>query len=407
VKRRTLLAAVAALAVTVAGCSSSSKSSNSTGAGKTITVGLLTDFTGLAASSGKTSALGAQAGAVVAAKDGYKIRFVIGDTQTNPSTALTAAQKLVDQDHVLAVIAVSAITFSAAPFLTAHNVPVIGAAEDSNEWITAKNMFSVYGAVDTTKVSTGLGLLFKRLGVTNVGVLGYGISPTSSESAKASAVSARHAGLTVGYENANFSFGSTNVQPVALAMKSNGVNGFTATVDPNTGLSLITAFRQIGGNLKAAVLPTGYGGDLLQAGPGALQSAQGVYFSSEFQPVEMHTPATVQFQNALKSVGVTSDPTYSEYAGYTSVLMLVDALKAAGSNPTRSSVIFALSVISNWNAGGLLGSLTLNMGQRSAQPIGTGCSYLTELHGSTFQLVAGEDPYCGTTIPGATVTAGA
>ncbi len=35
--------------------------------------------------------------------------------------------------------------------------------------------------------------------------------------------------------------------------------------------------RQNGSNfLKAALMPTGYGGDLAQAGPGALQTAQGV-----------------------------------------------------------------------------------------------------------------------------------
>lgn len=399
-----VFAAFAAVAVIVAGCSSSKSSSS--GSGKTITIGLLTDYTGLAASSGKTSVLGVQAGEVVAAKDGFKIKYVIGDSATNPSTVLTAAQKLVDQDHVFAVIAVSAVAFGAAPFLASHNVPVIGVSEDSNEWMSDKNMFSVYGALDTTKVSSGGGLLFKRLGVTNVGSLGYGISPTSSEAAKGAAISAQHAGLTVGYLNANFPFGSTNVQPVALAMKSKGVNGFTASVDPNTGLELITAFRQIGGDLRAAILPTGYGGDLLQAGPGALQSAQGVYFESEFEPVEMHTAATNQFQSALKSVGVTSDPTYAEYAGYTSILLLIQALKTAGTSATHSALISALTGISNWNAGGLLGSLSLNLGARTSQPIGTGCSYLTKLQGSSFQLVPGEDPNCGTVIPGVSVSPG-
>ena len=85
-------------------------------------------------------------------------------------------------------------------------------------------MFPAYGYTDTSIVTTGAGQYFKMQGRTNVGTLGYGISPTSAESAKGTAVSAQQAGLKAGYVNANFPFGSTNVQPVALAMKVAGVD---------------------------------------------------------------------------------------------------------------------------------------------------------------------------------------
>jgi ABC-type branched-subunit amino acid transport system substrate-binding protein len=71
--------------------------------------------------------------------------------------------------------------------------------------------------------------------------------------------SAKAAGIKIGYLNASFAFGSTNVQPVALAMKAAGVDGATASVDPNTSYALITALRQAGVDLKAFLLPTGYG----------------------------------------------------------------------------------------------------------------------------------------------------
>ena len=138
---------------------------------------MLQDSTGPAASGNKTAIDGVQAGVVYAQRNGYKIKYVIGDTATNPATALSAAQKFVTQDHVDAVIAHSAITFAAAPYLTAHEVPVIGAAEDGPEWITSKNMFGVFGASTPTKVTDTTGKLFKLLGVTTVGALGYSISP--------------------------------------------------------------------------------------------------------------------------------------------------------------------------------------------------------------------------------------
>jgi ABC-type branched-subunit amino acid transport system substrate-binding protein len=413
-KKRQLLAGFAALAVAAAGCSSSSKhATGSTGAtnasggsGKTITVGVLTDLTGPAASGNKTSVQGVQAGIYIAKQDGYTIKYVVGDTQTSPAAALNAAKKMVEQDHVLAVLTVSAITFGAAQYLTQQGVPVVGAAEDGPEWIASKNMFSVYGFLDSTKVDTTFGQLMKLLGVTNVGALGYSISPSSAEAAKGAALSAQTAGIKVGYLNASFPFGSTNVQPIALQMKSDGVDGFTATVDPNTGFALYTALKQVGVPLKAALLPTGYGGDLLQAGPGALQSAQGMYFYTSFQPMEMNTPATQKLKGALASVGITTDPTYAEYSGYASVALLEEGLKGAGSNPTHASLIAALNNVKGFNAAGLFGTHNFDMSNRAATSTGVdGCIYVTKLSGSTFDLVSGADPICGPIIPGKTVSA--
>lgn len=412
--KRKLIAGGFALAAVAAGCGSSSKpagtgtgnSGGGSSANHTYTIGLLGDFSGPAASGSKTSILGAQAGASLAAKEGYNIKIVQADSQTSPSATLAAAQKLVEQDHVTAVIAISAVAFAAADYLKKQGIPVVGVAEDGPEWVTDLNMFSTFGFLDGTKVSTTGGKFFKMEGVTTLGSLGYGISPGSSEASKAAAVSAQEAGLKVGYLNANFPFGSTNVAPIALAMKNAGVDGFTSSTDPNTSFALVTALRQAGDNPKVALLPDGYGGDLLQAGPGALQTGQGLYFTLSFEPVEMHTAATQQFQNALATVGVNNDPTYGEYAGYASMALLFQALKTVGANPSHSALIAALTNVKHFDADGLLGSHSFDMDNRAATAIGVdGCTYVTKLVGSNFQLVPGADPICGTLIPGKTVSA--
>jgi branched-chain amino acid transport system substrate-binding protein len=422
--RKAIVAASAVIAVvavgTVAGCSSSSKSNNgggtpstgasvsvsASGAPVTVKIGVLTDVTGPGASGNKTTVQGVQAGVIYAARQGYKIEFVVGDTATNPATTLSAAQKLVTQDHVSAVIAVSALTFGAAPYLTAHDIPVIGAAQDGPEWQTAKNMFAVTGAIDQTKVATTIGDFFKSQGVTTVGTLGYGISPLSAENAKGSALSAKHAGLKVGYTNANFPFGSTDVQPVALGMKQGGVDGFTSATDPNTSFALVTALRQEGVDLKVALLPTGYGGDTLQAGPGALQSAQNVYCGLQYEPIEMQTPATKQFAADLKSAGVNTEATLAEYHGYASVGLLVQALKAAGGGTSAAKILGALTGIHSWDGLGLFGGRTIDINDRAANAGGVdNCTWMTKLVGSTFQTIKGADPICGTILPGVTVPA--
>lgn len=407
-KNKTALAGLALLAVVGAGCSSSKSStassggaSSSGGSGATTTVGLFGDFTGESASGNKTSNLGLEAGIYEAGLHGVKLRFVQADTQTSPTGALAAAQQLVEQDHVTAVVAVSALTFLAANYLKQHDVPVVGLAEDGGEWVTDDNMFSTFGFLDPTKASTGGGQFFKMEGATNIGVLGYGISPQSADGAKNLAISALAAGLTVSYQNENFPFGSTNVQPIAIAMKNDGVNGISSETDPNTTFSLIQALHQVGDDLKVAVVPDGYGGDLAQAGPNAVAIGQGAYFTLSFEPVEMHTAATEQFQAALAHVGVTGEPTYAEYGGYTSAALLTQALQITGPNPSAAKLISTLSGITDFNAWGLLGSHELNMSDRAASAIGVdGCGYYTKLVGSSFALVPGADPLCGTEITG-------
>jgi ABC-type branched-subunit amino acid transport system substrate-binding protein len=289
--------------------------------------------------------------------------------------------------------------------LTAQGVPVIGVAEDGNEWVSSKNMFSTFGFLDPSIVTTTYGQYFKMQGATDVGALGYSISPSSAESAKGAAASAQAIGLKAGYVNANFAFGSTNVEPVALAMKSAGVDGVTASTDPNTNFALITALRQSGANPKVGVFATGYGGDLQQAGPTAQQVAQNLSFLLAWEPIELHTSATDQFQSAAKSAGIAGDPTYAEYAGYTSIAMLVQGLQGAGSNPSQSSLINSLSHITSFNAAGLLGSHPLNLTQRVGTLGPDNCYWFTKYSGSTFQPVPGAVPLCGSVVQGQRVTA--
>jgi len=407
-KRNKVILATLVLAGLVAtSCSSGTTSSGKSagGGGATVTIGVLTDLTGPAASGNKTSPVGVKAGVAYAKDQGFTVKYVVADTQSSPTAVLSAAQELVAQDHVLAVVSVSSLTFLASSYLTQHHVPVIGVAEDSSEWTSSPNMFSVYGPVDASKVATTAGLFFKMRGATNVGTLGYGISPQSADAAEATAASAQEAGLKAGYVNASFQFGSTNVEPVALAMKAANVDGVTADTDPNTGLLLITALRQAGADIKVAVLPTGYGGDLQQAGPGALSSAQNVYFLSVFQPMELHTQATQQFAKYLRAAAVSGDPTYAEYGGYASIALLVQALRTAGAGTTQARLITALSGIHAFDAAGLLGSHTVDFTKRVASPLGPdNCEYMVKLSGSTFQLVAGADPICGSLVPGKTVS---
>jgi ABC-type branched-subunit amino acid transport system substrate-binding protein len=399
-------AAAAAIVVAAAACSSSSSSGGSTtsaGAKKTVTVGVLTDLTGPAASGDKNFVDGVKAGVVYAARNGVNVKYVVADAATNPTTVLSAAQKLVEQDGVNVVAAESPLTMLAAQWLTAHRVPVVGISEDGPEWATSSNMFSVSGALQPTQVTTTYGKFFKDQGVTSVAALGYGISPISAEEAENAAASAKAAGLKVGYLDAKYPYGSTDVGPSVLKIKTSGADGFTATFDPNIAFAMIKALKDQGANIKVPYLPTGYGGDLADQGTGAMAAAQGVYFSLGYEPAEMQTAATKQFVADLASAGITRAPGFSAYNGYASIALLVEGLQKSNGATSSSALIAGLSAIHDFNAAGLYGDLKLDVNDRSGLKT-LSCIYVTKYDGKTFALVKGADPVCGTAIPGNTVS---
>jgi branched-chain amino acid transport system substrate-binding protein len=364
---------------------------------------VITDLTGALGATNKNLPAAIKAGAVTAAAAGYDIKYTVVDSGSTPAGELTAAHRLVEQDHVLAVIAISDLTFAAAPYLASQGVPVIGGAVDSTEWNTDRNMFSVLGYPDYAKVTTTPGAFYKQVGATNVGAIGYGAVPSAAETARGTEISAQTAGLQAGYLNTTFPLGSTDVGPVVLAMKNAGIDGLSLAVQETSAFDIIRALRQQGVSVRAPVLSIGYGDSLLSAGPATTTDAQDVYFSLAWEPVEMHTAATEKFQSALASAGFTKEPGLPEYLAYTSMDALVTGLKGAGANPTQPALIDALLKVRNYDGAGLLGSHTIGfaMDQRGvAGPGADNCLWFTLFKGNSFTLVPGADPVCGTVIPG-------
>jgi branched-chain amino acid transport system substrate-binding protein len=65
--------------------------------------------------------------------------------------------------------------------------------------------------------------------------------------------------------------------------------------------------------------------------------------------------------------------------------------------PCHVSVIKALSGIHNWTAAGLFGTHTMDINNKTSIIGGPdNCEWVTKLVGTSFQLVPGGDPICGT-----------
>jgi branched-chain amino acid transport system substrate-binding protein len=363
-----------------------------------VKIGVITDSTGAAASGYQntekgikayTDAVNAQGGV-----NGHKIEYVMADSQSTPTGALTAAQKLVQTEKVFAVISVTSDFFGAEPYLLKQGVPVVGTGFDGPEWTDPKNtnMFDALGVTNAADVFSNGGETVKMLGGTTCGAVGYIESPSATKSSESFAKSCVAAGLKSGYV-ANVHFGSTDMSPIALKMKQAGVDSiFFATV-PSTGFALAAALRVVGASTKAILLPTGYGGDLLKQNA-AVQAAQGFYFSSSIAPVEVVTPATTLYKQRLAAVGYVDPPGYDVQTAYTSMTAFAAGLKAAGDNPTSKTFAAAMRKVNNFDVEGLLG-YKVDFSNYSPTK---NCSYYVTLKGNKFVPVTGLDPICGTKI---------
>src|SRR5215472_11562782 len=389
-----------ALCTTLAACSSSGSSNTSSrtgpnASGKTITIGFVTDLTGVASSGFLTSKLGIDAYLnhlnATGGVNGYKVKHILGDTNSTPTGALTAVQKLVQQNNVFAIVENSSDFFGAAPYALAQGIPVVGSAIDGPYWGDPKytNIFAAAGPTNENYYLAAQGQFMKSRGVTKCASLGYAGSPSSALAAQGFVKSCEVLGLKSGYLNTQFPFGSTNVGPIALAMKAAGVDGLYLPTVPSTSFALVEALLLLGAKLKAVLLPTGYGGDLLGS-PAAIEAGQGIDFQTIGQPAEANTPATRQRAAALAAVGVTGPPTFAEQEDFLTLTAFVEGLKAAGPNPTRQSFMAAMSKITNYDAKGLLAPEKLSF--RDYTP-SNGCLWVATLKGSKFFVVPGT-PLC-------------
>jgi branched-chain amino acid transport system substrate-binding protein len=180
----------------------------------------------------------------------------------------------------------------------------------------------------------------KTMGAKKVAAVGYGASPSSSESAKATETfGAEAVGLKGVYLNNTLEFGGTDVGPVVLGIKNSGADGLYLPLDSDTNFAIVQGLQQNGVKMKSNILATGYSQDLLDQPIAQTIQPTDVMFSA-YRPVELGGPAIKQFRSDLKKyAGLTGVPDYGTYTGYIVCDMMIKGLQAAGKNPTRQAFV--------------------------------------------------------------------
>ena len=387
-----------------AGAASSSKTP--------ITIAYVTDLTGEGASQNGSSPSGFYAridlqnaeGGV----NGHKIVGIVIDDQTSPSLIATAVQSAITRSF--GIVSQSPLFFLAAKYPQQAGVPVTGTYDDGPEWGTQPytNMFaSDEGSVDPKyPVNTELGNFLKSKGATVLGSYGYGISPSSSRAAIATADSFEHAGGKVGVLDTTVTFGSVDFTSAALVAKQAGIDAFDPSMDSDSNYALATALAQAGVKIKVALYASGYEPSVINSP--VWSTVQGSYFLTPFRPWDLPNAGTRAMQAAMEKYAhfTKADfPTLGQYEAWAGADLMIKGLELAGPNPTRAAVIKDLRGLKSYSVNGLLPA-SINYSTIFGHDPAKVCAWVMVAKKTGF-VPESSNPVCGTDIPGtSTASAG-
>jgi len=364
--------AIAGLAACSSGSSSGSASSAAgggvAGSGSTsttpgvtsnsVTVGLLTSYTGPAASQFSTTYPGfaAYIATVNAAGgvNGRKINIVKVDDQGSPTATVTSVRSAVQVQHIFALGSVSVTTYAVESYLEGQNVPVVGTPIDGPEWAPPNNnMFAIIGSASAKyPAPVFFGKYLKSGGCTRVGMVVLA-SPSAVGAGKNAEASAKAQGIAVPYINLTIPFTQTGFDAIAQSLKGANIDClYSEMLDPEN-LSLLAAVKAAGISTKVTVLDAQPTAADLQ-NPQNKTDAQNASAYGPFYPPGANNAGTKALTSALATYEHQTTPyDENEAFGWMSAAGIVAGLQAAGKNLTRADYMSSLRKVSGFNAGGL------------------------------------------------------
>jgi branched-chain amino acid transport system substrate-binding protein len=365
-RTRWLVVVVVGLAVGALASSGVSGAATTNAQGVTddsIKIGFIYSKTGAAASTSGSSDIGCKARVgrenAAGGVNGRKLEVEYVDDASSGAN-LTQAQSLVQNDQVYMVINDSAFAFLSYRWLIDHDIPLIGGGFDGNYYGAPGNekVISAFGnSPPISGIATTLTpKIMKALGASKVAAIGYGVSPSSSAAVKSlQEYSVPAEGLEAVYTNTSVDFGTSDVGPLVLGMKNAGADAGWYAMDLSTNLALAQGLIQNGVKMKAQLMATGYGHELLDQ-PVSKTLGPDIILTTGWAPVELKTKATKRFQADLKKyAGFTDVPDFGIYTGYIDCDLAIQGLAKQGDDLDPTTYWQALRSIGTYNAGGGLG----------------------------------------------------
>jgi branched-chain amino acid transport system substrate-binding protein len=310
--------------------------------------------------------------------NGHPVNLIAVDDADNPAQGLSEVKKLVQQDHVIAVIGSEAASYSSwIPYLEQQHIPVIGGSAGGSD-VGATNTFPA--SLSVTSLVTASFQLSKLAGLSKVGqfmALGGGQNMSQYEADLQQAATA--AGTKIVYATA-ISPSAPDFTAPCLSLKTAGANMAIVGISPSVTLNIIDTCLQQG--YQGAFMTTA---GLLTPGFDKEASLNGtrVYVLDDVWPFyQQSTPAQKDYFQAIQQYapGMLTNSGYNAYVqdAWTGMQMFEAAAEAAkiGPSSTSADLFNGLYTMHNETLGGLIGPVTYS---KSAKTQVANCYFVSLL----------------------------
>jgi branched-chain amino acid transport system substrate-binding protein len=328
----------------------------------TIKIGEFLSLTGKEATFGQTLHKGTSfameevnaAGGVL----GRKIELITEDNQSKPGESATIVKKFVSRDKVVAIVGelTSGRTLEAAPIAQNAKIPLVSPGATAPE-VTAKGDYIFRSCfMDTFQGAVMAKFARESLKLRRTAILSSVSSPQSVALAKVFRERFGEAGGSIALEQ-KFTDGDKDFRGQLTAIKAAKVEGIFVPCYYTEAALICKQARDLGIDVPLFGIDGWESSEFLSIGGKAVE---GGYFSTHYS-AESKDPTVVAFNERFKQRwGIPSDAISA--LGYDSVMLLVDAIKRAG---TTEPAKLRAALASTKNFRGVTGTITLDA-QRNA-----------------------------------------
>jgi branched-chain amino acid transport system substrate-binding protein len=284
--------------------------------------------------------------------DGHPLELHLVNTGGNPSNGIPDARRLVEQNHVVALVgnADASVETSYASYLTQKRIPVIGAEEDTGVWLTSPYFFPTTAGGDVGVNS--FAYVAQKFGYQRIGGVVFANCPPCAQGVKITASIAPGLGLKV-VSTQQVPFVSPSYTSTCVALKQAGAQFIQLALDTSSVSQLyqqckiqsFAPFYGLQGSVADGTLGVG--------------ASKGIQAGGEMQsfPWWSDVPGAADFRAAMAQYApgqFYQNPTATSV--WTSFMILRQALQNVplGSTVTSSDVLQGLYSIKNLTLGGLL-----------------------------------------------------
>jgi branched-chain amino acid transport system substrate-binding protein len=324
--------------------------------------------------------------------NGHPVHLIYMDDGTNPATALQDVQKMVQSDHILALMDNSLVDSAFQSYIDSAKVPVISinAAETSFLWDTDKNFFS-----NMTTASASI-----YLGMKSISIFGYTkdafLYCAEVAGCKQAAAPIKSDGEAVGVHvvyTGSISASAPNYSAQCLAAKAAGaeilqIAAYTAVETERLAADCLQqGFSPA--EYKSAIIPSAAYGK-----PGLTNVVGIVNGSPWFLPAS--TPQLKAFHTTMDSyLPKAQDPQNVELA-WAAMEMFKTTVLNGGDNPTPQTVYNGLYSLKGSTIGGLTTPLSFIKGQFNY----VNCGFPVQYKNGKWTAPNGTTPLCAHNVPG-------